>query len=312
MEQQAVLHETNPRFLDGKGGVVAGRTKPQPVWRDYLQLTKPGITMSNLMTAFTGLWLAAGGSPELKVLVCTLAGTALVVGSGATLNNCWERELDAKMKRTRHRALAAGRIDPKSALIFGLVLLACGLAVLAAGANMLSAALGLIGYIVYVLLYTPLKRTTTLNTVVGGVSGAIPPAIGWTAVTNEMNPGAWVLLIVVFLWQFPHFLSLAMLKVDDYRAAGFRMLPAVKGFETTKRQMIRYGAALLPTSLLLYNVSGAGVLYLAAAAVLGLIYLVLLIQGLFVKDDLAWARKLFGYSLVYLTVWCAAIIVSAI
>jgi protoheme IX farnesyltransferase len=281
-------------------------------WRDYLHLTKPGITISNLMTTFTGLWLAAKGAPDLKLTIFTLLGSAFFIASGATLNNFYDRELDLKMKRTRNRGVATGKIHPRNALAIGIALLVAGLIVLAVFANPLAAVWGLVGHIFYVLIYTPLKRVTTLNTVIGGVSGAAPPVIGWVAVTNSMDLGAWILFLILFLWQPPHFLALAMMKVDDYRAGGIPMLPVVKGFYETKRQMFFYGAALLPASLLLYHHSEVGLLYLAVAVVLGLIYLVLLFQGFKVEDDIAWAKKLFGYSLLYLTAFCAVVFLSVL
>lgn len=280
-------------------------------WNDYVQLTKPGITMSNLMTTFAAFWLASFGHPNWLLALWTMLGTALVIMSGATLNNFYDRDLDKKMKRTQDRAIAAGRISPRNALLFGIVLLLLGLFVLAYFVNPLAAVWGLIGHIFYVLIYTPMKRVTTLNTVVGGVSGAVPPVIGWVAVTNNMDPAAWLLFLILFLWQPPHFLALAMLKTEEYRAGGIPMLPVVKGFEETKRQMFIWGAVLLPASMLLFFYGKTGYLYMVVMSIMGLIYLALLFQGFKVKDDLAWARKLFGYSILYLTVFCAVIVVSA-
>lgn len=281
-------------------------------WRDYLQLTKPGIITSNTMTAFIGLWLASTGSPQFALTIYTLLGTALVIASGAVLNNFWDRELDQKMKRTRNRALAVGIIHPRNALIFGLSLLLAGLLVLTVGANPLAAVWGLIGHVFYVLIYTPMKRVSSLNTVVGAVSGAAPPVIGWVAVTESVDMGAWLLFLILFIWQMPHFLALAMMKAEDYRAAGLPMLPVVKGFHETKRQMFLWTAALVPASLLLFFHGNVGYIYLVTALVLGVIYLIELFKGFHTKDDMAWAKKLFGYSLIYLTAMCAAMFISAI
>lgn len=281
-------------------------------WRDYWQLTKPGIITSNLMTAFIGLWLAAAGSPELALTINTLLGTALVIASGACLNNFWDRELDAKMNRTRGRALVTGKISPRNALMMGIALLVIGLGLLTILVNPLAAVWGLIGHVFYVLIYTPMKRVSSLNTVVGAVSGATPPVIGWVAVTNQVDMGAWLLFLIIFIWQMPHFLSLAMMKVEDYGAAGLPMLPNVKGFHETKRQMFLWTAALVPASLLLFFHGNVGYIYLVSALVLGIIYLVELFKGFHTKDDTAWARKLFGYSLIYLTALCAAMFISAI
>jgi heme o synthase len=305
VDQQVTMQES----LD-TDSVMQSQPVRQATWRDYVQLTKPGITMSNLMTTFAGLWLASHGLPDWKLALSTMLGTALVIMSGAALNNYYDRELDQKMKRTRDRGLATGRIQPRNALLLGIALLLAGLVVLAVFANPLAAVWGLIGHIFYVLIYTPLKRVTSLNTVIGGVSGAAPPVIGWVAVTNNMDPSAWLLFLILFLWQPPHFLALAMLKTEDYRAGGIPMLPVVKGFAETKRQMFLWGSVLLPASLLLFMHGNVGFLYLAVMAVMGLLYIVFLYQGFHAKDDLAWARKLFGYSILYLTVFCAAIVVS--
>ncbi|CAM5781766.1 MULTISPECIES: heme o synthase [Brevibacillus] len=307
MDQQVTMQEsidTDP----------AAQSQParRATLQDYVQLTKPGITMSNLMTAFAGLWLASYGYPNWVLAIWTMIGTALVIMSGATLNNYYDRDLDKKMKRTQDRAIASGRISPLKALLIGIGLLLVGLVVLAYFVNPLAAVWGLIGHIFYVLIYTPLKRVTTLNTVIGGISGAVPPVIGWVAVTNNMDPAAWLLFLILFLWQPPHFLALAMLKTEEYRAGGIPMLPVVKGFAETKRQMFIWGAVLIPASLLLFFYSSVGYLYLGVMAVMGIIYLVLLFKGFQLKeeDELPWARKLFGYSILYLTVFCAAIVVS--
>ncbi|MED1723133.1 protoheme IX farnesyltransferase [Mesorhizobium sp. M00.F.Ca.ET.186.01.1.1] len=305
MDQQVTMQES----LNSETPLHAQPGEPA-TFRDYVELTKPGITMSNLMTTFAALWLASYGFPDWKLAIFTMIGTALVIMSGATLNNYYDRDLDKKMKRTKGRALAAGRIAPRTAILLGIGLLLAGLAVLAVFANPLAAVWGLIGHIFYVLIYTPLKRVTTLNTVIGGISGAAPPVIGWVAVTNSMDPAAWLLFLILFLWQPPHFLALAMLKTEEYRAGNLPMLPVVKGFAETKRQMVLWGSVLFPASLLLFIHGSVGYVYLAVMGLMGIVYMVLLFQGFKAKDDLAWARKLFGYSILYLTVFCAVIVIS--
>ena len=311
MEQQAVLKENNRSFLEADSTIQLEQVKPA-TWSDYLYLTKPGITISNLLTTFTGLWLAASGSLNLKVTILTLIGTAFVIASGAALNNYYDRELDVKMKRTRNRGVASGRIHPRHAIGIGVALLLAGLVVLGVCVNTVAAVVSLVGHIFYVVLYTPLKRVTTLNTVVGGVSGAVPPVIGWVAVTGSIDPSAWILFVIIFLWQFPHFLALAIMKVEDYRNGDVMMLPVVKGLEETKRQIVRYTAALVPASILLFAFGAVGYIYLVTATVLGGIYLVMAFKGFFAKDDMVWAKKMFGYSLIYLLTMCAAIMISTI
>ncbi|WP_126428547.1 heme o synthase [Brevibacillus marinus] len=310
MEQQAT-YQSDGLSLDAE----SGRRAQSATWRDYLQLTKPGINASNLLTTFTGYWLAAftfDYNLDLQKLLLTLLGTAFVIASGATLNNYYDRDLDAKMERTRHRALPSGRIRPRTALLFGLVLLAAGLIVLAVFANPLAAMLSLLAHIFYVLVYTPLKRVTSLNTVIGSISGAMPPMIGWAAVTNNVEMGAWVLFLILFLWQPPHFLALAMLKAEEYREGGIPMLPVVRGFTETKRQMFNYAAPLVPASILLMLYANLDLAYFVTVLLSSVGYLYILFKGFRAEDDLAWARQAFGYSLIYLTVFCLAVIVSAL
>ncbi|WP_400162546.1 heme o synthase [Brevibacillus sp. TJ4] len=285
-------------------------TNERATWRDYVQVTKPGITISNSMTTFAALWLASFGFPDWKLAILTLVGTALIIMSGCVLNNYYDRDLDLKMKRTMNRAIANGRISTRNALLLGIGLLLAGLAVLAVYANPLAAVWGLIGHIFYVLIYTPMKRVTTLNTVIGGVSGAVPPVIGWVAVTGTMDFAAWLLFLILFLWQPPHFLALAMMKTEEYRAGNLPMLPVVKGFAETKRQMFLWAAVLFPASLLLFLHANVGYFYLIVMAIMGLVYIVLLYKGFSAKDDMAWAKKLFGYSILYLTAFCAVIVIS--
>lgn len=311
MDQQVTLNQSDG--LPAESTAHIEKIEPA-TWKDYLHLTKPGIIFSNLLTVFTGFWVAnatTGYPLNVQMLLFTLLGAGLVIASGTTLNNYLDREIDIKMKRTQKRALAAGRIHPRNALIIGIILLIAGLGILVTYANPLAAVLGLIGHITYVLIYTPLKRVTTLNTVIGAVSGAMPPIIGWTAVTNNMDMGAWLFFIVLFLWQMPHFLALAMMKVEDYRAGDVPMLPVVKGFEETKRQILNYTLPLVPASILLMFYAKLGSIYFFAALFLGIFYIVISWQGFKAKDDLVWARKAFTYSLLYLTLICAAMIISS-
>lgn len=269
-------------------------------WRDYIEITKPGINRSNLFATFTGYFLAAGFTQfSFTVLFFTLLGTALVIAGGCTLNNFYDRDIDPLMERTKTRPVPQGRIKPLVALVYGTLLTALGLLILAVGVNSLTAWLGFAGFFVYVFIYTMwLKRTSTTNTVIGGISGAIPPMMGWTAVTNSLDLSAWALFLILFMWQPPHFFALAMRKVEEYRTAGIPMLPVVKGFAETKRQILLFTILLLPSSLLLFHT--ASWIYLGVAVLLGGIYITLAIRGFSTKDDDKWARLMFFYSLIYL------------
>jgi protoheme IX farnesyltransferase len=288
------------------------RATLRTIYRDYSNLVKPGITMSNVMTAFTGVWVAARGAPSLSVTLATLAGSAFVVMSGCALNNVIDRDIDQRMARTASRPLPNGRIKPAAAIAVGAVAGAVGVALLDLFATPLSALMALIGLFFYVVVYTRLfKRTTTLGTLIGGISGAMPPLIGWTAVTGSLSSAAWVLFAILFVWQVPHFLSLGMRRVEDYRGAGIPLLPVVYGFAATKRQIILWTLALLPVSILLFALGAVSWLYLVPALILGGVYIWKALRGLRAKDDLKWATDMFGYSLIYLTVMCVAMVIGA-
>ncbi|MDR6225840.1 heme o synthase [Desmospora profundinema] len=282
-------------------------------WRDYWTLTKPGINASNLMAAFAGFWLAGYGAIDYSLLLAMLAGTALVIAGGCSVNNYIDRDIDPLMKRTRDRPVAAGRIQPLTALWYGIGLFLAGVVLLVALVNPLTAFLAAIGFVTYVFLYSAwTKRTTHWNTVVGSVSGAVPPLIGWAAVTGGLEWPAWVLFLFMFVWQPAHFFALAMMKADDYREAGIPMLPVVKGFRETKWQTLIFIILVLPVSLLLFATGVVGWLYLVTALVLGVGYLYLALAGWTKETNDAWARKMFLYSLLYLTVMQLAMFIDPI
>jgi heme o synthase len=272
-------------------------------WRDYIEITKPGINKSNLIATFAGYWVAAGiHSFQLVTLLITLLGTALVIAGSCTLNNFIDRDIDPLMERTKTRPVAGGRIKPAVALWYGISLTVLGLLILAFGVNLLAAILGFIGSFVYVVIYSMwLKRTSTLNTVVGGFSGAVPPMIGWVAVTSHIDLNAWALFLILFMWQPPHFFALAMRKAEDYRAAGIPMLPVVKGAAETKKQTLFFTVMLFFSSLLLFFTGACGWIYLVLALILGGIYIALAWKGFKTQDHEKWAKQLFFYSLIYLT-----------
>ncbi|MCR6107203.1 protoheme IX farnesyltransferase [Salipaludibacillus agaradhaerens] len=289
--------------LDGVQSVETGQSVKAGV-REYLAISKTGIVMSNLITTFAGLYLAAYytgtslGSDPLTALL-TLVGAALIMAGGCALNNYIDRDIDYKMERTRERPSVNGQLTGRQTLTYGLSVSLIGAAFLALTTPM-SAVIGVAGLIIYVVLYSMwTKRTTTLNTIVGSFAGAVPPLIGWAAIDPGLHPYAWSMFLIMFIWQPPHFLALAMKRADEYKAAGIPMLPVVAGFAVTKRQIVWYVAALLPVSLL---VSDFGVIYTIAACVLGGGWLILGLAGFRMKDDLKWARQMFVFSLNYLTI----------
>ncbi|MBP1154333.1 MULTISPECIES: heme o synthase [unclassified Paenibacillus] len=280
-------------------------------WRDFVQLAKPGILFSNSITAFGGFWVASGWQIDWMKLIFTLLGTALVMASGCVLNNYLDRDMDTKMERTQKRALATGRIAPQTVLWYGITLGIIGLSVLWFLANPIAALLGLIGLFVYVWIYTAwFKRTSVWSTVVGSFSGAVPPVIGYCAVNPQLDAGALVLFGILFLWQPPHFWALGIRRMEEYRAAGFPLLPVVKGTYITKMAMIRYIVLLIPVSLLLYLFGYVGSLYFYAATVMGLYWAYISLKGFKAEDEVQWAKKTFIYSINYLILLFIAMVIS--
>lgn len=304
--ERPVTQDSPSVILPGEESVTAAKA----TWRDYWELTKPGINRANLIAVFTGYWLAGYASFDLVLLLAVLLGTALVIAGGCVVNNFIDRDIDPLMERTRNRAVPAGRIKPQTALWMGIVLFILGMVVLAGFANPLAALLAGIGFLVYVFAYTVwTKRTTPWNTLVGSFSGALPPMIGWVAVTGSLDAVAGVLFMIMFVWQFPHFYALAILKEEDYRAAGVPMLPVVKGVAETKLQIMLFTLMMLPASLLLYLLGAASWIYFISALILGSVWIVLAFRG-WSGDDQKWARKMFLFSLLYLPLLQVAMFVD--
>ncbi|HNY41546.1 MAG TPA: heme o synthase [Bryobacteraceae bacterium] len=251
--------------------------------KHYLALTKPRITWLILMSTGIGYYFGHAGALDWVLLFHALLGTALIASGTATLNQWYERDADARMKRTAGRPIPAGAVAPRNALLFGLALLLVGEIELALGVNPLTAWLGLATVVSYLLFYTPLKQRTWWSTTVGAFPGAAPPLIGFAAARGELTVEAWILFAIVFLWQFPHFYAIAWMYRDDYARAGIRMLPVVEpdGISTS-RQILLTAAILIPVSLLPAFFSMTSHWYLAAALILG---------GLFLKSAAICARQ---------------------
>lgn len=278
---------------------------------DYFALTKPRVGVLILFTVAAGAWLAARGAPTPSLLFHAILGTALVAGGASALNQVLERHSDALMARTENRPLASGRLSAAEGWTFGSILAISGLGYLALTLHhilpMIVAAFALTGY---VALYTPLKSKTSLNTLVGAVPGALPPVIGWTAVTGSFDPEAAVLFLIVFLWQVPHFLAIARIYRDEYAKAGMRMLPVVdRRGAMTSRQMIGYSMALIPASLMPVLLGQAGVSYLVGALLLDIGFLGFVMA--FSRDrSVDGARRVLKASLIYLPALLALLLVN--
>ena len=267
---------------------------------DWLELTKPRITMMVVFTAMVGFVVASPGSPWTGLLTAALLGTGLVAGGASVLNMVMERDTDALMLRTRTRPIPAGRIRPAEARWFGALLTLGGLALLLSLCGALSALVAFSTWASYLFLYTPLKRRTHLSTLVGAVPGALPPVIGWAAASGRLEPGAFILFAIVFLWQIPHFLAIAWLYRDDYERAGFPMLPVIdREGHLTGRQAVLHSVALVVVSLAPVAAGLGGALYLAGAVILGTA-LTLAALRLARSRDVAAARSLFLASVLYL------------
>ncbi len=266
----------------------------------YVSLTKPRIVVMVLVTVGVGFLLGARGSAHPATLSLTLLGTALVAGGASTLNQWMERARDARMRRTANRALPRGRLGAVEAASFGVGLGLAGTAILLWGANWLAAAVAVSTLLLYVFVYTPLKPWTTLNTAIGAIPGALPPVIGWAAATETLGIEAFSLFLIVFLWQFPHFLAIAWIYREDYARGGLKMLPgADPQGALTGRQATIYALALIPAGLLPATIGLAGPVYFVGALVLGILYLVVAIQ-FWTGVSESTARRLLRMSFFYL------------
>lgn len=294
---------------DVVGGVrLEDRADARPsVVADYFALTKPRLNFLVVATSAAGYYLGSAGV-DAVMMAAAVAGTALVAGGAAVLNQVYERDTDALMRRTRSRPLPDGRVPPADARLFGLALSGAGLALLAARANLLAMALALATLLVYLVVYTPLKRRSSLATLVGAVPGALPALIGWTASHGSIAVGGAALFAIVFLWQIPHFMAISWLYRDDYRNAGFPMLPVVDpNGHRAGRQAVIYAAALVPCSLVPTLVGLSGPIYFGIALVLGVALLLLALRFAAHRHD-ATARVLFVASITYLPLlWIAMI-----
>ncbi|MDP9275568.1 MAG: heme o synthase [Chloroflexota bacterium] len=282
--------------------------------RDLIALTKPAIMSLLLLTALGGMFLAERGVPPFGLLAATLIGGAAASGGAASLNHYFDRDIDERMRRTRKRPLPAHRISNGVAIWWGIALNVVAFVVLAVFTNFLAAALAIGGTVFYILVYTIwLKRSTSQNIVIGGAAGAIPPLVGWAAITGSLDLAAWLLFAIIFFWTPAHFWALALLIRDDYERAGVPMLPVVRGDEATAWNILAYAASLLPLTLLLFIIGGLGYVYLAAAIVLGALfigYAFRLLRSGTVRRR-AMARSVYLYSLLYLALLFVAIMVDS-
>ena len=266
----------------------------------FTELVKARLTLLVLLTTLVGFYLGASGPVDYGLMFHALSGTALVAAGAAALNQLMEREFDARMRRTEGRPLPAGRITPAAVLVLGTSLSVVGLTWLLVAVNSMTALLGVLTISSYLFLYTPLKRRTVLNTVVGAIPGALPPLMGWTAATGGIAAEGWALFAILFFWQLPHFMAIAWLYREDYARAGYRMLSGVdpEG-RRTAASAVRNTLALLVISLYPYLLGTAGAVYLAGALALGIGFLAFAIVFARSLTERS-ARRLFLASILYL------------
>ncbi len=280
--------------------------------KTYYYLTKPGIIYGNAITATGGFFLASKGNFDVLLFLATLIGLSLVIASACVFNNYIDRGIDEKMARTKNRALVKKLISPFNALAYGTVLGLIGFLVLFFHTNLLATLLGATGFFFYVVVYGIYKRKSIYGTLVGSISGAIPPVVGYCAVSNNFDIGAIIFFIILVLWQMPHFYAIAIYRYKDYANASIPVLPIKKGIHTTKVHMLFYITAFIIASTALTTFGLTGYIYLVVMSLLGLKWLLLAVKGFTTEDDGRWARKMFSFSLIVITALCVLISVDAV
>ena len=289
------------------------KRKPLPAkskFSAFIELTKPRITLLILISTALGYYLAESAMINYLNFFYTILGTAILSGGAGTINHCIERDLDMLMDRTKSRPIPTGLISIKNALNFGLAQSIIGFAILWVFVNQLTATLGLATILLYLFVYTPLKKITWLSTTIGAIPGAMPALGGWAASVNELSPNAWILFAILFLWQHPHFYAIAIMCKDDYERAGFKMLPVIeKENHRTNRQIIWHAFLLIPVSLYFVVTGALGIFYFWGALLLGIVYLISSIP-LLKESSIKNAKLLLRTSVAYLPLLLIIILID--
>jgi protoheme IX farnesyltransferase len=281
------------------------------VLKDYYYLTKPGIIYSNVLTVAAGFLLASKHHIDVARLVYVLLGTSLIIAGACVFNNYIDRDIDARMARTKQRALVSGVIAVRRALIFATVITLVGFAILIVHVNWLTVLVGVIAFVDYIVIYGIAKRRSEHGTLVGTVAGAAPIVAGYTAATDHFNLESVLLLLTLTFWQMAHFYAIAIYRLADYKKAGLPVWPAKRGIAETKRYIIGYAVAFVIAAFALTVFGYTGYIYLAVMALAGWYWLSLVLDGLQVKDDKQWARQVFLRSLIVIVVFSGALMVGA-
>jgi protoheme IX farnesyltransferase len=283
---------------------------PALAWKKYLTLCKPNVVLEMLFTAVVGMLLAVPGMPPLDTLAYSVAGIALAASSAAAINHFIDRKADAEMRRTENRPLPKGDLTAANVIAFAAMLGIASMALLVVKVNVLTAVLTFLSLFGYAFIYTVyLKRMTPQNIVIGGAFGATPPLLGWAAMTNEIHPYALLLMLIIFVWTPPHFWALAIARREEYAKVNIPMLPVTHGAEFTRLQILLYTVLLLIVTVLPYLTGMTGLIYLAAAVLLGLAFIYLALLMMLRKDNKT-AMQTFAYSIVYITVLFAVLLLD--
>lgn len=284
------------------------------VIKSYYLLTKPRIIPLLLITTASSMFVASKGQIDAFVLLMTLLGGTLAAASAQTFNCIYDQDIDYEMKRTRNRPIPSGKVQPLHALIFGIILAIISFSILTVFVNLLAALLAMAGIVFYMLVYTHwLKRTTTQNIVIGGAAGAIPPLVGWAAVTGDLNWTAFELFMIIFLWTPPHFWALALMISEDYAEVGVPMMPVVEGEESTVGQIWIYTLiTVASTFILVYPLGSLGLIYLLFACLLGFVFIRKAYELLQQPKDKPLAKSLFKYSILYLMLLCTGMVIDSL
>ncbi|MCF8006417.1 MAG: heme o synthase [Methylovulum sp.] len=279
-------------------------------WKNYLSLCKPNVVLEMLFTALVGMFLAVPGLPPFSTVFYSTLGIALAASSAAAINHFIDRKADSVMARTQHRPLPKGNLTATNVMIFAIVLGVSSMLILALMVNMLTAVLTFLSLFGYAVVYTLyLKRATPQNIVIGGAFGATPPLLGWCAITNTIDPYALLLVLIIFVWTPPHFWALAIARKEEYAKVNIPMLPVTHGVEYTRLQILLYTILLFVVSLLPYLTGMSGLIYVATALALGLIFIYLAMLMMHTKTNKT-AMTTFGYSIVYITVLFAVLLID--
>jgi protoheme IX farnesyltransferase len=271
--------------------------------KNYLSIIKPGIIFGNIVTVSGGFFLASHQHFDICLFLITLIGMSLVIASGCVFNNYIDRDIDSLMERTKNRVMVKGLISVKVAILYAIVLGIAGFLTLYYGTNLLTTIVAAVGLFVYVVAYTIMtKRHSNLGALIGGIAGAVPPAVGYCAVTNRFDAGAIILFLILFFWQLPHFYAITIFRLKDFSAACIRVLPIQKSVRYTKISMLVYIVAFTIAAILPTVFGYAGWVYFIVALSLGLYWLYLGIKGFKAVDDQKWSRQMFGFSILAITI----------